>query len=113
MYHRRRMTTEAKAKVVAAAWGIELIQFLAALAFLHHDDLKKRMNKITATWRDGWLKKWLIHIASNHHPPMLPGLTYNCWFAGLFEIKVEQNTEKFCTVILVKYFKWVLEGNIL
>ena len=77
MYHRRRMTTEAKAKVVAAACGTELIQFLAALAFLHQDDLKKRMNKITATWRDGWLKKWLIHITPNHDPPLLPGLTYN------------------------------------
>ena len=27
--HRRRMKTEEKAKVVAAVWGIEFIQFLA------------------------------------------------------------------------------------
>ena len=33
--HRRRIKTEDKAKVVAAAWGTELIQFLAALAILH------------------------------------------------------------------------------
>ena len=33
--HRRRMYTEEKAKVVAAVWGIEFIQFLAALAILH------------------------------------------------------------------------------
>ena len=32
MLHRRMINTEEKAKVVAAAWGMELIQFLAALA---------------------------------------------------------------------------------
>ena len=31
------------AKVVAAPRGEELIQFLAALAIYHYDDLKKRM----------------------------------------------------------------------
>ena len=36
-------------KVVAAAWGTELVKFLAALAILHQDDLKKRINRITAT----------------------------------------------------------------
>ena len=30
--HRRRINTEEKANVVAAAWGTEFIQFLAALA---------------------------------------------------------------------------------
>ena len=39
--HRRRINTEEKAKVVAAAWRTELIQFLAALAILHQDDQKK------------------------------------------------------------------------
>ena len=39
--HKRRINTEEKAKVVAAAWGTELIQFLAALANLHQDDMKK------------------------------------------------------------------------
>ena len=39
---RRRIKTEEKEKVVAAAWGTELIQFYAALAILHQDDLKKR-----------------------------------------------------------------------
>ena len=42
--HRRRIKTEEKAKVVAAAWGAELIEFLAALAILHQDDLKNRVN---------------------------------------------------------------------
>ena len=37
-------------KVVAAVLGTELNQFLAALAVLHKDDLKKMMNRIKATW---------------------------------------------------------------
>ena len=32
-----RIDTEEKAKVVAAAWGTEFIQFLGALAILHND----------------------------------------------------------------------------
>ena len=42
--HRRRIKTEEWAKVVAAAWGTELIKFLAVLPILHHADLKNRMN---------------------------------------------------------------------
>ena len=44
LFHRRRIKTEEKAKVVAAVWGTELIKFLAALAFFHQDDLKKGTN---------------------------------------------------------------------
>ena len=40
--NRRRLYTEEKPKVVVAAWGTELIQFLAAT--LHQDDLRNRMN---------------------------------------------------------------------
>ena len=35
--HRRRIDTEVEAKVVAAVWGTEFIQFLAALAILHYN----------------------------------------------------------------------------
>ena len=41
--HRRRIKTEEKAKVVAAIWGTEFIQLLAALGVFHQDDMKKRM----------------------------------------------------------------------
>ena len=41
---RRRIYTESKAKVVAAVWGTELLQFLATRSLLHKDDLKNRMN---------------------------------------------------------------------
>ena len=40
-YHRRRNSTEDKAKVVAAVWGTELIKFLAVIAILNKDNLKE------------------------------------------------------------------------
>ena len=46
-----------KAKVVAAVWMTELIQFLAALAIMHQDE---RMNKKMATWLNGCFEKWMI-----------------------------------------------------
>ena len=39
-------------------WGTKLIQFLAALAILHQDDLKNRMN-CTSIWRIGWINPFL------------------------------------------------------
>ena len=43
--HERRINTEEKILVVAAVWGTESIQFLAALASSKHQDVfKKRMN---------------------------------------------------------------------
>ena len=38
------INTKEKAKVVAAVWGTELIQFLALLAILYQEDLKNRTN---------------------------------------------------------------------
>ena len=64
--------TEEKAKVVAAAWETELIQFFATLDSLHQDDLKKRMNRITATWRNGCFEKMdnhEVHIPYQTKPP--------------------------------------------
>ena len=42
--HIRRIKTEEKAKVVAACLGAELIQFTTAVAILHQEDLKNRIN---------------------------------------------------------------------
>ena len=42
-YHRRRIYTEEKAKVVAASWWTELLHFHAVLAILHQDDLNNRL----------------------------------------------------------------------
>ena len=54
--HRRRIKTEEKAKVVAAVWGTELIQFLGTLAILHTDDLKKEMNSSYSVFFISWPK---------------------------------------------------------
>ena len=60
---RRRINTEENAKVVTAAWGTDLIPFLSALAILlHQDDLKKRINRITARMDDQPVQN------KNHHP---------------------------------------------
>ena len=69
--HRIRLNTEEKAKVVAAAWGTALILLLAALAILHQDDLKKRMNRIMATWRNRCFEQnddHPVHTIPNYHP---------------------------------------------
>ena len=60
--HRRTLKTEGKAKVVAAVWGTELIKFLATLAIFHQDDWKKRMSRITATWRNGFFGRMIIRF---------------------------------------------------
>ena len=68
--HRRKLNAEEKAKVVAAAWGAELIQFLAALTILHQDGLKKRMNRISATWQNGCFDQMADHpVHTTTKPP--------------------------------------------
>ena len=67
--HRRRIKTEEKAKVVAGVWGTKFIKFLAALAIFHQDDLKKRVNRITATWRNGCFGKMDDHPVPHTKPP--------------------------------------------
>ena len=52
-YHRRRIYTEEKAKVVAASWGTELLQFLATLAILQQDEMKNRL-KCTLFFNSFW-----------------------------------------------------------
>ena len=41
MGHRRRIKTEAKAKVVAAVWGTEINQYLAIPVILYQDDFEE------------------------------------------------------------------------
>ena len=47
-----------------------LLQFLAALAIFHQDKLKRRINRITATWRNGCFGKMddypLLTIPKHH-----------------------------------------------
>ena len=43
-FHRRRIKTEEKAKVVVDDWGAESVHFFAALGILGQADIKHRMN---------------------------------------------------------------------
>ena len=63
-----------KAKVVAAVWWKEMIQFLSAQAIFHQDYLKKRLNIITATWWSGCSEKMYDHP---FHPIPNPRPTKN------------------------------------
>ena len=51
--HRRRIYTEGKAKVIAAIWVTEFIQFLVALAILPGAILKIMMNSSFFSNRPG------------------------------------------------------------
>ena len=53
LQHRRRLKTEEKAKVLAAVWGEEFIQFLAALAVLSGMILNNRMNS-SFSFKSSW-----------------------------------------------------------
>ena len=53
--HRRRIKPEEKAKVIAAVWGMELIQFLAAQLFWRF-------------WRLGWIHPFLSSHPGAIHP---------------------------------------------
>ena len=71
--HRRRINTEKKAKVVAAARGAELNQFFAELAIFPWGILKIRTNCIRMNWRKVWIhllqialgKKYVARVARN------------------------------------------------
>ena len=69
--HTRSIYTEEKAKVVAAVWGTEFIQFLGALAILHQEDLKNRMNSsfsyiilvvFILFFMSSWCNSFFLHI---------------------------------------------------
>ena len=49
-----------------------MIQFLAALAILHQNDLKKKMNRITAYWQNGCFEKWMIIWFTPYQTTNLP-----------------------------------------
>ena len=64
----KKKQIDEKAKVVAAVWGTEFIQFYAALQILHQDDLKKRMIRRMDAWRNGCFRK----IDGSHHTKQQP-----------------------------------------
>ena len=62
--HRSRKYAEDKTKVVAAVLGTEFIQFLAALAISHQDDLKNKMNSSFSSYHPGAIHSFL-HMVQN------------------------------------------------
>ena len=62
--HKRRIYTEEKAKIVAAVWGTEFFQFLAATVILQQNDLKHSLlNSAFSSYHPDW-----IHFFSSYHP---------------------------------------------
>ena len=89
--YRKRMYTEVKAKIVAAAWGTEL---------LHQDNLKNRMNSPFSSYDPGAIHPFLHIILvkntaeaqqglkqfcppSKAAKPFVPSLLYKSFFYGL------------------------------
>ena len=72
VYSRRGIKTEEKAKVDAAVWGTKFIQFLTALVIFNQDDLNKRLNRLTGTWRNGCFEKWMIIRFTPYQTTTLP-----------------------------------------
>ena len=60
------------AKVLAAVWGDRIDSIpCRTIAIFHQDELKKRINRITATWQNGCFEKMddhPVHTTPNHHP---------------------------------------------
>ena len=57
--------------VVTAVWGTGFFKFFASLAIFHQDDLKKRIKRIMATWRNGCFGKMddhPVYTIPNHQP---------------------------------------------
>ena len=79
LYHRIRIKTEEKTKVVATVWGTEFIQFIATLAIFLQDDLKKKRKRKTATGQNGCcfgkMDDHPVHTIPNHQPIKMDVLT--------------------------------------
>ena len=107
--HRRRINTEEKAKVVAAAWWTELIQLLAVLAILHQADLKKRISRIIGGM-DAF-KKWMIIWFTPHQTTTLQKwmiwqiiLAANCLVRNLSTTTPNQQQQPLPFLLYVSFF---------
>ena len=60
--HRRRIMTDAKAKVVASVLGTDFIQILAAPAILPMANLKNRMNSSILFLQSSWGNNPILQI---------------------------------------------------
>ena len=65
----KKKQTEEKAKVIAAVWGTDFMEFHAALKIQHQDDLKTWMNRRTDALQNGCFRKMDDHLV--HHSPKM------------------------------------------
>ena len=73
MHHRRNINTEEKAKVCRCCCLGDRIDYIpAVLTILHQDDLKKRINRIKATWQNGCFEKMDDHPVDTIQTTTLP-----------------------------------------
>ena len=106
--HRRRIKADEKAKVIAAVCVTELIQFLTALAiFTRMIFKKKRINRITAPWRNGCFEKMddhQVHSIRNYHPTKiddLPKTFVQIIFAAKWLVRPTATTFAFSFVFIL------------
>ena len=79
--HRRRINTEEKDKVVAAAWGrVDRIASIPCrtIAILHQDDLKKRIKRITAILGIEKINDHPVHSSQNGCSPKNVSSNHPC-----------------------------------
>ena len=88
--HRRRIQAEETAKVVAAVWGTELIQFLVTLDIFHQDDFEEKYEYLK-----GYLVKWMLWkngwSSGSHHtkpPPVQNGCSPQNFFQIILAAKL-------------------------
>ena len=103
VYHRRRIKTEEKAKVVAAVWGTELIQFLATLDIFYQDDFEKKDEYRLLGRRDA-LKKLRIILFTSYQTTTLPKWMFSQKL--LFKSSLLLNSKCGIQVYIPKQKRW-------
>ena len=101
--HRRRIKTEEKAKVVAAVWGTELIQFLATLDIFYQDDFEKKDEYRLLGRRDA-LKKLRIILFTSYQTTTLPKWMFSQKL--LFKSSLLLNSKCGIQVYIPKQKRW-------
>ena len=95
--------TEEKAKVVAAVWGTELIQFLATLDIFYQDDFEKKDEYRLLGRRDA-LKKLRIILFTSYQTTTLPKWMFSQKL--LFKSSLLLNSKCGIQVYIPKQKRW-------
>ena len=116
----KKKQTEEKAKVVAAVWGREFIQFLAALyRFSTRMIRRKRMYRWTDAWQNGCFRKvddHLVHTTPKPPPPKMDVLPKNCFISslllnGCIQVRLPNSRDDLCLLFcLLPYGSHLEDG---